>query len=213
MGGSFDPVHYGHLRSALEVMEALSLSEVRFIPAKVSPLKDQPHCSEQDRMNMLRLAIEGVPEFTLDKREMEREGSSYTIDTVKALYADYPNEQFVFILGVDAFNQFKQWKNWQEILALIHLVIVHRPSYTLDRSEWEEQQWLENANDLYKYQSGKLLAIPVMPLEISSTAVKQLLLQDKKIHFLVPEKVRHYIKAKKLYSHTAPTEIQSPNEK
>ena len=210
MGGTFDPVHYGHLRSALEVVEALSLSEVRFIPAKLPPLKDQPQCSERDRINMLQLAIEDVPEFSLDEREMQREGRSYTIDTLKSLCADYPHEQFVFMLGVDAFNPFKQWKDWQEILTLVNLVILHRPGYVLDRSAWQAQQWAEHVDDLYKNKSGKLLAIPVIALEISSTVIKQQLLQKKEIRFLVPEKVRSYIKAKKLYSQTAPTDIQSP---
>ena len=210
MGGTFDPVHYGHLRSALEAMEVLSLSEVRFIPAKVPPLKNQPHCSEQDRINMLQLSIEDVPEFIIDEREMKREGRSYTIDTLKSLSIDFPHDQFVFMLGVDAFNQFKQWKNWQEILVLVHLVILHRPGYTLDRSAWSAQQWAENAVDLCEYQAGKLLAVPVTALEISSTAIKQQLLQKREARFLVPEKVRLYIKAKKLYSHTAPTDIQSP---
>ena len=199
MGGTFDPIHYGHLRTALEAAEALLLQHVLFIPTHTPLLKQRPTCSEQDRVNMLKLAIKSTPLFQLDEREIVREGCSYTVDTLSELCADYPAEQFVFLLGADAFAGFKQWKNWQVILEHVHLAVLHRPDYFLDRSAWQPEQWITDRAVLQSMLSGGIFPLAVTQLSISSTFIRQQITQQKNVRFLLPDQVVNYIMERRLY--------------
>ncbi len=199
MGGAFDPVHFGHLRPALEIAEALSLQAVRLIPAGDPPLKQAPQCTADHRLQMLRLATSASPVFELDKREVERGGASYTVDTLRELAGEYPHETLVFILGADAFVHFQRWKDWQTILQLAHLVVSHRPGYQLERTQWPGKYWAETAEDFSRYRAGKILPMAVTQLEISSTFIRACIAKGQNIQFLLPEKVRIYIKENRLY--------------
>ncbi len=199
MGGTFDPIHYGHLRTALEAAEALSLRHVLFIPTHTPLLKQHPACSEQDRVNMLKLAIKNTSLFQLDEREIVREVCSYTVDTLSELCADYPAEQFVFLLGADAFAGFKQWKNWHVILKQVHLAVLHRPDYSLDRSAWQPQQWITDRAVLQNMLSGGIFPLAVTQLSISSTFIRQQIRQQKNVRFLLPDQVVNYIMERRLY--------------
>lgn len=199
MGGTFDPIHYGHLRTALEAAEALSLQHVLFIPTHTPLLKQRPTCSEQDRVNMLKLAINNTLLFKLDEREIVREGRSYTVDTLSALCADYPAEQFVFLLGTDAFAGFKRWKNWQAILEQVHLAVLHRPDYSVDLSAWQPQQWITERTVLQSMLSGGIFPLAVTQLSISSTFIRQQITQQKNVRFLLPDPVISYIMERRLY--------------
>lgn len=198
MGGTFDPIHYGHLRTALEAAEALSLQKVLFIPTHTPLLKQRPACSEHDRLTMIKLAIENVSLFQLDAREIIRQGRSYTIDTIKSLQTDYPQESFVLLLGADAFAHFKQWKNWQTILERVHLVVLHRPDYVLDSSEWQ-QQWTTDNEVLTRTSSGCIFPLAVSQLAISSTVIRQHFAQHKSVRFLLPDNVLRYSMDRQLY--------------
>lgn len=198
-GGTFDPIHFGHLRPALEIAEALSLQEVRFMPASLPPLKATPYTPAEHRLEMVRQAIATEPRFTLDARELRRLGPSWTVDTLQELTGESPDETFVFILGADAFTRFRQWKDWQTILQQVHLVVSHRPGHEIDRNGWPTEVWAEDVQSLHQHRAGKILPIAVTQLEISSTFIRACVHNAQSIQFLVPERVDQYIKENHLY--------------
>ena len=114
-GGTFDPVHYGHLRPAIDVYSQLGLSEVRFIPTGEPAHREQPIASQDQRYQMLLLAIENIAGLSVDDREIKRAGPSYMVDTINSLQADFPDESFCLIVGMDAFIKFESWREWQRI--------------------------------------------------------------------------------------------------
>ncbi len=128
-GGTFDPVHFGHLRPALEVQQALGLDEVRFIPAGQPPHRDMPHATAPQRLSMLQTAIEDQPGFAADEREIQREGPSYMVDTLALLREELGQIPLCLILGYDAFLGLPAWHQWHRLIELAHLVITHRPGW------------------------------------------------------------------------------------
>ena len=130
-GGTFDPIHYGHLRPALDVMTRLDLQEVRFIPCYQPVHREQPGTSAEDRCAMIALAIANQPRFKLDKRELVRQGPSYMVDTLASLRQEMmqhtPSPGLVLMMGLDAFKHFLSWHEWQKILTLAHIALMHRP--------------------------------------------------------------------------------------
>ncbi|HIP81516.1 MAG TPA: nicotinate (nicotinamide) nucleotide adenylyltransferase, partial [Leucothrix mucor] len=150
IGGTFDPIHFGHLRPALEIAEQFDLDEVRFIPSANPPHRWKPIASAEHRLNMVKLAVEGFPLFTVDDREYHRQGSSYTVDTLQSIVneEDIDKEQadeesatpsLLMMLGLDAFQSFTQWRDWQKILELTHIVVSTRPGYSLENAD----KWMQ----------------------------------------------------------------------
>ena len=128
-GGSFDPLHFGHIKSALALLERYEFSEIRFIPCKQSPLKDGTVASGRHRWEMLSLFTKSMDKLSVDDIELKRDGPSFTIDTVKEIYESLNNEYvLVLILGIDAYLEFCKWKNYNEILSYCHVMILQRPS-------------------------------------------------------------------------------------
>jgi nicotinate-nucleotide adenylyltransferase len=160
MGGTFDPIHFGHLRPALEVCERLSLSQVRFIPCRVPPHRPQPMASAEDRLKMVEMAVENTPQFFLDDRELRRgDGASYSVDTLKSLLKEY-DESLILMLGADAFLGFNRWKNWREILKMANIVVSCRPGHKIPKIEtWAKDQVVESAEELKEHSAGKIMFI------------------------------------------------------
>jgi len=192
-GGTFDPIHYGHLRPALDVMQAANLHEVRFIPNRVPPHRDSPVCSNQQRAELVQLAIADTPGFVLDQRELQREGPSYMVDTLKSLKQDFPEDFLCLIMGMDAFNGLPQWHRWQEILKLSHLIVTSRPGSELSdfASQSDIQKKIsDDPKCLRERPVGEILLQSVTQLDISASLIRHLLSNRQSTQFLLPEAVR-----------------------
>ena len=203
-GGSFDPVHFGHLRPALEILEALSLDHMRFMPSGRPPHRDAPVADAAQRLAMLRAAIKDEPRFQVDERELKRAAPSYTYDSLAELKAEQPQDRLVLVLGLDAFLGFSGWHRWQEILGLAHLVIAHRPGSSLqthgETTMLVQEREVDDAEALFAEITGRLMFQPVTQLEISSSQVRETVVRGGDIRFLVPEPVRALIQDSHCYA-------------
>ena len=211
IGGTFNPIHYGHLRIAQELADALSLDEVRFIPSANPPHKTQPDVSAKHRAAMVKLAIADNPTFTLDERELKRKGASYTFDTLQSLREELGNEiSICLLMGSDAFVKFNTWHRWNELLGLCHIVLVNRPTNksqpnTLQEALADELQTLlqnhysEHNQDLTDFPAGHITMQAVTALHISATAIRERLKLDKSVKYLSPDVVINYIAQHHLY--------------
>ena len=190
-GGSFDPVHFGHLRTALEVRQQLGLEQLRFIPAGNPPHKEGPRVSATDRVNMLELAIGGSPSVVIDERETQRLKPSYTIDTLLELQQELPQASLTLIIGTDQFSVFDTWHRWQDLLQVAHVAVMERPGELLSGF----------ASDLLQGEyASKITLCPVTQLDISSTRIRKDWRAGTDIRFLVPYAVRQYIIEHNLYT-------------
>jgi len=207
LGGTFNPIHFGHLRMAQELAESLSLNSVKFIPSANPPHKPPPQVSAEHRAAMVQLAIADNPQFQFDGRELSRTGASYTIETLESLRDELGNgTSLILIMGSDAFTKFNTWHRWQEIIRLCHIALVQRPASTNKESLTKELEtflhnhYTEHAEDLHESSAGLVTMQAITPLEISSTAIRQALQLKHSARYLMPEKVLDYIAAKQLYN-------------
>ena len=191
-GGAFDPVHFGHLRPALEVFEALSLDEIRFIPLTQAPHKRQPVLSAETRYRMLQSALGGQPGFVADRCEIDRGGVSWTVDTLtekrQRLGASTP---LALLLGSDAFAGLPAWRNWLEILEKAHIIVMKRPGGEIDESAFPkgyiQSRIVRDPRRLGEQPAGSIVQMEVTQLAISSSQIRQLLDQRRSVRYLVPE--------------------------
>jgi nicotinate-nucleotide adenylyltransferase len=204
LGGTFDPVHFGHLRTALELYQALDLDHVRLIPGFQPVHRKQPVASPEQRLDMVKQAIGVESALRVDDCEMARKGPSYTIDTLQQLHADLPQTPLCLIMGIDALLNFPSWNKWEEILELSHLVVAHRPHYQLPKTgvvaDLLKKRMTDSPTDLHKIPAGKILLHPVTALEISSTDIRKQFAMGRNPRFLLPDSVYNYIKEHGTYS-------------
>ncbi|MBN9123397.1 MAG: nicotinate-nucleotide adenylyltransferase [Nitrosospira sp.] len=208
-GGTFDPIHYGHLRVAEEIAEMIGLQEMRFIPARRPRLREAPVAPYCHREAMVHIAIECNPAFILDGRETRSSGVSYSVETLRELKRELGADAILcFIVGADAFTRFAQWHDWLEIFDLCHLIIVRRPGVELNMNRdnlppelWEAcaQRWVANPDDLRKARSGLIFPAPTILLDISATAIRVRLAAGKSVRYLLPDATLDYISAHHLY--------------
>jgi len=206
LGGTFDPIHFGHLRPAVEIFEKLSLSELRFIPSAKPPHRWKPEASAEHRLKMVKKAIKVFPGFSLDDREFirleEDNVSSFTIDTVQSIREEIgENQAFGMIVGTDAFQFFTSWRDWEDILNNVHLIVASRPGYDdkAKSQDWVQQRLATNAKELHQSAFGKVYFCDVTQLDISATFIRNQINEGKSCSFLTPKAVNKYIKKKNLY--------------
>ena len=208
--GTFDPIHYGHLRIAEELLDMINLKRIIFVPSGAPRLRAAPIAARNHRSNMVHLAIRDNSMFSLDEREVNRPGVSTTIESLREYQCELGDSAALcFILGMDAFVKINQWHNWHELFSLCHMIIVSRPGYTspndyqilpVDIKKEFISRHVLNANDLGLQTSGFIYTAQTSLLEISASHIRSLINAGKSIRYLLPENVSDYIKSNCLYT-------------
>lgn len=206
-GGTFDPIHLGHLRTGFELLQSLSLAELRWIPVGNPGHREPPLAPAALRLEMVRAAVAGQPGFVVDEREVRRDGVSYSIDTLEELRLEHPGRPLCLVLGMDAFLGFTGWRRWPDILALAHLVVAHRPGWERPGPgplrELLDLRCTARAADLHEVAAGRIYVHAVTQLEISSTGLRDIITSGRDPRFLVPEPVRAIIRETGCYAASA----------
>jgi nicotinate-nucleotide adenylyltransferase len=210
LGGTFDPIHHGHLRIAQEALEQCKLAQVRFIPCGTPPHRAAPRAPAQARWEMVRLALSGHPDFLVDVHEVFRDDPCYTVDTLTALRAELGAEQpLCLILGGDAFLQLHTWHEWKRLFELAHIVVLQRAgSQPLGNAMANADSALQaeyrarlapGAQALHETPAGAIFVADMRVLEISATDIRRRCADGKSIRYLVPDTVANYIDTNQLY--------------
>ncbi len=205
-GGTFDPIHYGHLRTAFEMLQALDFEHVRFIPCADPPHRGRTYASAAVRLRLVELAIAGQEGLVADDRELRREGPSYTIDTLSSLRAEFPQRPLGLIVGMDAFLGLETWHRWEDILTVAHIVVAHRPGWKAPDfgplGDLIAEHGTHRVSDLHDALHGLVHIHAVTQLEISSTEIRDLVAADRDPRFLMPDPVRDEILTANVYKET-----------
>jgi nicotinate-nucleotide adenylyltransferase len=207
LGGTFNPIHFGHLRMAQELAEVLQLNELRFIPSAIPPHKSEPEVNSTYRAEMVKIAIADNPIYQFDGRELQRKGASYTIDTLISLREELAEDSVLTLLmGSDAFVFLNTWHRWDELLNYCHIVLVQRPNLNQTHPKLPEDleallhnHYTENVSDLTIKNTGLIHMQKITALDISSTKIRSMLKSKKSPRYLMPEIVIDYIKQHQLY--------------
>jgi len=210
LGGTFDPIHYGHLRLGQQIGEALKLEEVRFVPSGTPPHRAAPRLAAPERLAMVKLAIEDNPLFTVDARETVRSGPAYTVDTLAEMRAELGSGRALCLLvGADAFLDFATWHRWRDIFGLAHVVVAHRPGFPVD--SWQErmpqplareyaQRSLQQPLAVHLAPAGGIAVLAITALDISATMIRESIRAGRSPRYLLPQPVLDYIRAHQLYA-------------
>jgi nicotinate-nucleotide adenylyltransferase len=207
-GGSFDPVHFGHLRIAQDTAVALKLSEVRLIPAQQNVLRDRPGASAQHRLAMLQLATSETPGLVVDDCELRRESASYTITTLEHFRAVYPSRPLLWVIGVDAFLRVQSWHRANELFDFAHFVVLNRPGFptanvfSAAMSDIWQGRTTNDTSALFSETHGRIYLHTVAPQAISSTEIRNMIASgasDEALSALLPRAVLAYIRENHLY--------------
>jgi nicotinate-nucleotide adenylyltransferase len=202
-GGTFDPIHFGHLRTAFEILHALQLQSVRFVPAGDPPHRDPPRVDAATRLALVRAAVADQPGFVVDEREVRRGGPSYSVLTLGELRRELPATPLCLIVGMDAFLGLPTWHRWTELLDLAHVVVAPRPGWTAPDTGvlgrlLAERRALKPA-ELQGSVAGRILLQPVTQLEISSSELRALLASGQDARYLCPDAVCEQIRRRACY--------------
>lgn len=203
-GGTFDPVHYGHLRAAWEARELLGAEEVRFVPAGVPPHRTEPVTGAAHRLAMLRLGIGQDAGFSIDDREIRRPGPSYMVDTLAELRQESGSSPLVLLIGQDSANALDHWHRWEDIFSFAHLAIMSRAGdiqrYSKPLAGKLRERSVASPEDLSGEPGGKVLGIQVASLAISSSSIRGIVGAGRSPRYLMPAAALDYISAQGLYA-------------
>lgn len=205
-GGTFDPIHIGHLRLALEAKRALHLDEMRLMPCYMPAYRDAPRASATDRLAMLKLAVRDCPELSVDDREINRDHYTYSADSLKELRNELGRAvSLSFLVGADSLRNLATWHRWQELTDYAHLVVMARPGYSLASEDLPQEvldfiaQRLGQADEISTLASGRVVIIAPRLFEISATEIRQLIASGEPINYLVTDAVYQYLREHHIY--------------
>jgi nicotinate-nucleotide adenylyltransferase len=208
LGGTFDPIHYGHLRLADEAVDALGLDGVLWLPAGVTPHRDAPRATAADRLAMVHLAVAGRSDFAVDASEAESAAPSYTVPSLERLRRTHGAKRpLLLLLGADAFLGLDTWHRWVEIFGLAHVAVATRPGHRLDvaamkppLAEQFRARQVDSAGELARRPAGAIASFAITALDISATAIRGHLAAGRSARYLLPDAVLDYIGRNQLYS-------------
>ena len=210
LGGTFDPIHYGHLRLAQEVADKLRLAEVRFLPSGTPPHRSSPGAPAADRLAMVQLAVTGNSLLTVDPRETLRAGPGYTVDTLMAIRAETgPEQSLVLMLGADAFLELATWSRWHQLFELAHVAVAYRPGFPVDT--WQSRmpqplaaeynkRLMRQPLGIHTAPAGGIVVVPIAALDISATLIRDSMRAGANPRYLLPEQIIKYIQDNDLYN-------------
>ncbi|MBT4520032.1 MAG: nicotinate-nucleotide adenylyltransferase [Halieaceae bacterium] len=203
-GGTFNPIHNGHLRSGLELIERLKLDQLRLMPSAIPPHRPTPACSAEHRAAMVELAVMGEERMVCDRRELQRPGRSYTIDSLEELRSEKgPDFSLCLVMGCDAVRDINSWHRWQKLLDYCHVIIIARPGWQLplagEVSAWLSDNLQLDGTVIQQSPHGGILVEELRPQVISSTEIRVMLAQGLSTKYLLPERVIDYIHNYNLY--------------
>ena len=209
LGGTFDPIHFAHLRLAEEVAEAFMLNTVRLIPSANPPHRITPSAPAEDRLKMVELAVDRAnKKLVPDGRELNRVGKSYMVDTLKQLRTEHPNASISLILGTDAFIELMTWHEWQQLFSLANIIVASRPNLPLSELETNLEKKLASEYEarkrhdrdlLHSSKNGLIFTYEFTSLEVSGTSLRRRIQHKQSLKYLLPDNVINYIQNHNLY--------------
>ncbi len=203
-GGTFDPIHFGHIDTAKQTAQWLNLDTLFLLPSHIPPHKTKTSANAQQRLGMVELICGEDRMLTLDKRELNKNSPSYTFETLKEIKREYADAQLFFIVGMDSLLSFNTWHKYQEILSLCHLVVNSRPDYTVDKNNLELMQLLTNhqfnhPDEIQQKKAGCILLHDTKKWNISSTEIRKKIKKNINCDYLLPKSIISYINKERLY--------------
>ena len=198
-GGTFDPVHYGHLKPLDELRQQLAADAVHMLPASIPPHRPIPHASSQQRVDMLKLALQEYPGFVLDTRELERSGPSWTVSTLQSFRLQYPDDSLCLVMGSDAFDGLTSWYHWQEIPQLANIIVIERAGMETTTPGWAVDHLVRDVESLRDKTCACVLYVSLKGYAVSATEIRQKLFAGQDVSGMLPAEVIHYIHLNRLY--------------
>ncbi len=203
-GGTFDPIHNGHLGSIAELQTKLAIDMVHIVPSFIPPHRDAPGASAEQRIEMLQLAVQSMTGVVVDSREIERQGTSFTIDTLAGIRAEYGEAvELLFVMGADAFALLHTWHRWQELIDFAHVVVMARPHLKTEQPATRVLEWCNKRRIVSPAElcgaAGKIIQVELKPWNVSATTIRDMVQRHASVEPLVPKVVANYITEHKLY--------------
>jgi nicotinate-nucleotide adenylyltransferase len=203
LGGTFDPIHYGHLNIAEFCMHEFSMDQIIFIPCHIPSHRPTPQANSSERLAMLKIAILGYDKFSIDTIEMDKDTESYSYNTLTELRKKFPEQNLSFILGMDSFETLNTWQNYNKILDMCNIIVVNRPGYEIPDTNWSNEilrrHLITNKEEFLQHKHGKVFMISIPPQDISATQIRNILKQKSGDLINVPTKVKEYMDQHNLY--------------